>query len=54
MQKEKVYHVYQKDNVLAHNLTVDELYVKLSSEELDLEGIEIIQLKPSQYTEASY
>jgi hypothetical protein len=54
MQKEKVYHVYKKDSILAHNLTYEQLCDKVARDEIDLEDVEIIQLCPPAYTEASY
>lgn len=54
MQKEKVYHVYKKDSVLSHNLTYEQLCDKIAKDEIDLEDVEIIQLSPPSYTEASY
>lgn len=54
MQKEKVYHVYKKDSVLAHNLTYEQLCDKVAKDEIDLEDVEIIQLTPPSYIEASY
>lgn len=54
MQKEKTYHVYRKNSVLAHNLTYEQLCDKVAKNEIDLEDVEIIQLSPPVYSEASY
>ena len=57
MQKEKIYHVYSQNCVVAHSLTLDQLYDKIDKDEIDLEDIEILQLSPpsySAYSEASY
>lgn len=54
MQKEKIYHVYSQNCVVAHSLTLDQLYDKIDREEIDLEDIEILQLSPPSYSEASY
>jgi hypothetical protein len=54
MQKEKVYHVYRKDSVIAHNLTYNQLCDKVAKDEIDLKDVDIIQLSPPQYSEASY
>lgn len=54
MQKEKIYHIYKEDDVVAHNLSFDELCDKIKKDEIDLEEVEVLQLSPPQYTEASY
>jgi len=54
MQKEKIYHIYSNDNVVAHSLTFDELCDKIKKDELDLEDVEVLQLSPPPYSEASY
>jgi hypothetical protein len=54
MQKEKIYHIYSNDDVVAHSLTFDELCDKIKKDELDLEDVEVLQLSPPPYSEASY
>lgn len=54
MQKEKIYHVYKKECVVAHSLTYNELCDKVAKDEINLENVEIIELSPPQYSEASY
>jgi len=54
MQKEKIYHIYSNENIIAHSLTFDELCDKINNEEINLENVEILQLSPPQYSEASY
>jgi hypothetical protein len=52
MQKEKIYHIYSNENIIAHSLTFDELCDKINNEEINLENVEILQLSPPQYSEA--
>jgi hypothetical protein len=54
MQKEKIYHIYKEDNVVAHNLSFDELCDKIKKDEIDFEEVEILQLSLPQYIDASY
>ena len=54
MQKEKIYHIYSENDVLAHNLTFDELCVKIKNKEFDLDEVEVLQLSLPTYTEDSY
>jgi len=54
MQKENVYHVYKKKSVVAHNLTYDELCEKVEKSDIDLDQVEIVQLSPPPYQDASY
>ena len=59
MVNELVFHVYKKDspetNVVAHNLTVDELEERLKTKDIDTSIHEIVPIEP-QYAEsdASY
>lgn len=54
MQKEEIYHIYQKDDIVAHSLTFEQLCDKIKKDEIDVKEVEVLQLSPPQYTDASY
>jgi len=54
MQKEEIYHIYQKDDVVAHSLSFEQLCDKIKKDEINIQEVEVLQLSPPQYTEASY